>query len=525
MADKKLSPRQQMINMMYLVLTAMLALNVDSAVIERFININSTLETQLQENIKRNDNTVKGILTAVEEKGNRAADMAVLNRAKEVRDETNRVLAGVSKMKEDVVALSGGIDESGNLVGAKDMDKLATYMIRQKRGDSLKLLLNNYAGFLSGLTGQQFAPIALDGKEDPYFSTRPNQRSKDFKELLFEMTPTAGGLASISQLMNKVVDYETNALTRLAEQVGAKDQAFDRIVPMVLPESKIVAAGAKYSAKMFIAASASGVTPTMRLNGSPLTVGPDGMGLVEFTATGGTYDADDRIRKTFTAEIDLGDSTYRQEIEYFVAKPVIQIQSASVQALYRNCGNKLDVRVPALGASYNPNFTVKGGSVIGGKGGQVTIVPTAPTCELSVFSSGNFIGTTEFRVRPIPKPDIVMKANGAAVDEKRGLQQVPRTVSLDAVADDDFRNFLPDDARYRVTQWEITLARGPRPIQQKQINGPEANIADWVSQARPGDRIVVEIKQVQRMNFQRETEEVQINLGSRVKQIPIVSNN
>ena len=513
-----------MINMMYLVLTAMLALNVDSAVIERFININTTLESQMQENVKRNDNTIQGIFGAVEEKGNRPDDIKVLDKAKQVRDETNRVLGTVNRMKEEIVALSGGIDESGNLVGAKDMDKLATYMIRQKRGDTLQNVLNNYAGFLSGLTNLEFAPIALDGKDDPYFSTRPNQRSKDFKELIFEMTPTAGGLASISQLMNKVVDYETNALSKLAEQVGAKDQSFDRIYPMVMPESKIVAAGAKYSAKMFIAASASGITPTMRMNGTSLPVGPDGIGMVEFTATGGTYDADDRVRKTFTAEIDLGDSTYRQEIEYFVAKPVIQIQSASVQALYRNCGNKLDVRVPALGAAYNPSFTVKGGTSIGGRGGQVTIVPTAPTCELSVYSSGNFIGTTEFRVRPIPRPDIVMKANGAAVDEKRGLQQVPRTVSLDAVADEDFRSFLPDDARYRVTQWEITLARGPRPIQQMQVNGPEANISGWIPQARPGDRIVIEIKQVQRMNFQRETEDVQINLGSRVKQIPIVSN-
>ena len=51
-----------------------------------------------------------------------------------------------------------------------------------------------------------------------------------------------------------------------------------------------------------------------------------------------------------------------------MAKPVIQIQSASVQALYRNCGNKLDVQVPALGSAYNPSFKITGGSSVGGKG-------------------------------------------------------------------------------------------------------------------------------------------------------------
>ena len=80
MAGAKETPRQKMIGMMYLVLTAMLALNVDSAVLERFELINGTLEEQIKNNGVRNGTTVRGIAAAVEEKGNREDDMAVLNR-------------------------------------------------------------------------------------------------------------------------------------------------------------------------------------------------------------------------------------------------------------------------------------------------------------------------------------------------------------------------------------------------------------------------------------------------------------
>jgi gliding motility-associated protein GldM len=520
MAGVKETPRQKMIGLMYLVLTAMLALNVDSAVLERFIYIDQTLEQQVSENSKQNSQVVQGIAATVEEKGNRGPDLKVLETAKQVRERTNKTIQYTKQIKQGIIDYSGGFDEEGRLVGARDMDKIATYMIQQKRGDSLKVVLNDYVDFLNKTVGTSFSPIANDGKDDPYFKNIPNQRMKDFKSLLFESTPTAGGLASISQLMNKVLSYESVALERLADKVGAKDISFDRIIPMVLPESKLVAAGGKYKAQLFVSAASSGVTPTMRVNGKPIPV-IDGMGQIEFPATGGNYDKSGRAVKKFTAEIDLGDTTYNSVIEYVVAKPVIQITSASVQALYRNCGNKLDVQVPALGASYNPTFKATGGSLISGKGGKVTAIPTGKEYKLSVYSNGQFIGTETFRVKPIPTPDLILKAGGKMVDEKRGVSKVPREVTLDAVPDPDFAQFLPDDARYMATAWEVTLARGSRPIETKRVSGRRANLQSFISKARKGDRIVIEIKEVQRKNFRGETEVIKINVGQRIKQFPI----
>ena len=521
MAGAKETPRQKMIGMMYLVLTAMLALNVDSAVLERFELINGTLEHQIENNGKRNNTTVKSISAAVEEKGNREADVAVLKKAQEVRTKTDEIISYMNQLKAEIVEFTGGVDDEGKLVGAKDMDKIATYMIRQKRGEELKQKLEGYTAWLSSVTGKDYPSIALDGKEDPYWSKIANQRSKNFSQLMFESVPTAGGLASMSQLEGRLLDYEEEALSILSQNVGAKDISLDKLVPMVLPESQLVAAGAKYKAKMFISGTVAGITPTMKLDGNSIPVDSEGFGKVEFTARADKYDANGQQRKKFMAEIAIGDQIFKQQIDYTVAKPVIQIQSASVQALYRNCGNALDVRVPALGAAYNPTFRVKGGSTQGGRGGKVTVIPTAPSIDLSVYSDGIFIGTEKFRVKQIPRPELVLKEGSAVISLKNGVDKVPRRLVFDAVADPDFAEFLPKDARYRVTRWEVILARGTRPIDTKRVNGPTADLSDWVARAKPGDRIVVEAKEVQRMNFRDERENVRIGINEAVKSVTI----
>jgi hypothetical protein len=138
-----------------------------------------------------------------------------------------------------------------------------------------------------------------------------------------------------------------------------------------------------------------------------------------------------------------------------------------------------------------------------------------------VYSNGQFIGTQSFRVKPIPKPDLILKAGGKMIDEKRGVTKVPQNITLDAVPDPDFAQFLPDDARYLVTAWDVTLARGARPVATKKVTGRRANLQSFIPKARKGDRIVIEIKEVQRKNFRGEKEVVRINVGQRIKQFPI----
>jgi len=527
MAGGKETPRQKMIGMMYLVLTALLALQVSNTVLEKFIFIDRSLEQSADGSKTQNAGTVDRIRTAVEEAGNREEDVAVLDKAREVREQTNQILAELDALKEEFVVMTGGTDEDGTYKGGKSEDEVANLMVRQGKGEELKKSLNGYAAYLTEVTGNEVSPIALDAKENPVFKDNPDQKMKSFSELTFQNTPMVAGLASLSQLKNEVLSRETVALDYLARQVGAADMKFDNIVAMVRPQSNVVAAGTKYKADLFIAASSSAVDPVMTVDGKSIPV-DGGMGQIEFTAQAGSYDADNKAEKSFKAAITIeqgaNKETYEETFTYYVTKPVIQVQSQSVQALYLNCGNELQVNVPALGTAYDPSFSAKGGTAIeGSKTGQVTIIPKAPKVTLSVSSGGYNLGSENFSVRRVPKPIITVKGpGGGLVNMQQGeTASRLRSIKVEAVADEDFASFLPKDARFRVAEAEIILARGSRPIGKASLSNQTANLGRLMSQAKSGDRLVIEVKKVQRANFRNEIEEVPLSASERFINVPL----
>ncbi len=510
MAGKNETPRQKMIGMMYLVLTALLALNVSKTVLEKFVTLSDTLHGTVVESKVKNAETVANIEKQVGILGNRPKDTKVLTSAQTIRSKTDEVLAKIQDFKTQI---EGPRDEADQLVGIDNEVNVGQIMVVNKGGDELRDVLNGYTEFLKSETGLDFPKMALDADENPQYKDDPNQKGKDFKTLNFEHTPMAAALAQLSQFESEIMNHESTALSNLAEKVGAEDVKFDKIVPMVRPDSRIVAAGAKYRAEMFISASSTAVTPTMKKDGKDIKV-EDGKGIVEFTATPGKYDKEGLAKKTYKAEITIkkpggSDTTYTEEIEYFVAKPVIQIQSDAVQALYLGCGNNLQVNVPALGTAYNPSFTSSGAKCYPGKQkGKVTVVPNAKEVALTVSSGGNRIGTEKFKVRPVPKPSIALFTRGKPVNEKSGEKiSNMRSISIKALAEEGFKAFLPDDARYRVTKWTITLARGPRPVGTPiSATGQEVNISRLMKTAKPGDRLSIDVKQVKRRNFRNQTE-------------------
>ncbi|REE00496.1 type IX secretion system motor protein PorM/GldM [Marinoscillum furvescens] len=535
MAGGKETPRQKLIGMMYLVLTALLALNVSTTVIDKFVFLDDSLVRANKESEERNTQILESIVKTVDDTGNRPEDAKVVEVAQEIRAEAARVITELSELKATLVDLTGGYEEghqpeykgdARHLKGKTDYDKVGHYMMPEEEGGEghgarLKEVLNGYAEFvrekLIALGAEEgeltyFRPIALDADEDPIYQKDPNQQGKSFAALAFDSSPTPAGLATISEFQSRVLNYETGALDFLSGKVGAGDLKFDVIVPMVKPESKYVAAGTKYSAKMFIAASSSGVTPTMTYNDNEIPVDASGQGLVEFTANASKFDENGLARQTYKAAITITqpggrDTTFTQDIEYFVVKPTIQIQSQSVQALYLRCGNKLDVQVPQLGVAYNPSFSASNAQTYTGSAkGQVTIVPTSvKEVELKVSSNGNFIGSRNFGVRRIPAPEIKAYTDQGEVNMKTGIPAKTPRLYLNAIPDESFQQFLPDDAKFRVAEAQITLVSGG--IGRRTITvGQTANLGQLTAQARKGDQLVIEIKKVQRQNFRKDVE-------------------
>jgi gliding motility-associated protein GldM len=523
---EKLSARQKMIGMMYLVLTAMLALQVSSSVLDKFILINKSLEKSIQKQEAENSIRLERIKKLVSETGNRAKDIEVLNLALAIRKETNQALAYVESLKGEMIEKSGGKDpKTGRPKSIKDDAGVAQIMLNAGKADELKKLLNGYMEHLSKHGYKVYKPIALDAKDSDLFKNDPNQQSKTFAVLNFEKTPLGAALATLSQFATEITYAEADMFEILAGKLGADDVKFDKIFPLIKPQSNIVAAGSKYEAELLVAASSSVFEPEMFMDNTKLNV-QSGVGKISFLTTPGSYDKNGLAKKTFKAAIRLkvpgGDSTFYTDVDYFVAKPVIQVQSASVSALYLNAGNELNVQVPALGVSYNPQFKVQGATVVTGTArGVVTVIPNAAEVKLNVYNNDSFLDVISFKVRAIPKPTIQITAGGKTINERMGIPAPgPRKLEIKAIPDEGFLSFLPKDARYRVSEWEVTLARGSRPLQVKKVlQQQEVTLSDFAALAQSGDRIVVEVKKVERLNYKNEIEVV--NLGTVVHNIPI----
>ncbi|MFD2246911.1 gliding motility protein GldM [Pontibacter ruber] len=527
MAGGKETPRQKMIGMMYLVLTALLALNVSSAILLKFQFLDESLKEVNNKTVTDNAGVLTNIRSAVDKGGNRSSDQRVLTTAESIRKETSEVVNYLRSVREKLIKETGGLNEENHYVNPESNDVVAINMIGgKKNGEAYKLKdkLDNYAKFLRQYNPNMPASIANDGKDDPVAKNDKTQRNKDFAELNFEDTPLVAALAVLSQKESEVLKYEADALQKLATQVGADIIKFEKIFAMARAESKTVAAGTKYRADMFIAASSDAITPKMSFQGRPVKV-ENGKGMVEFTAAASNYDAEGNSKQQWKGQITINqngkDTTFTVVEEYVVAKPVIQVQSASVQALYFQCANELNIQVPALGAVYDPSFSASGGTAIkGAKKGQVTVIPSSTEVKLNVSSGGNAIGSETFKVRPIPKPELVAKVNGRPIDGKRGIPAASfRAVEIQAVADEGFKQFLPQEARYRVTKWRAYLVRGSSPIDQQEINGPSANLTSFAAKANKGDRVVVEVLDVKRLNYKGSP--VDVNVGEQIYNIPL----
>ncbi len=528
MAGGKETPRQKMIGMMYLVLTALLALQVSNAVLEKFAIINVTLEELATDSETKNAAQVAAIVDAGKGKTNPKVLEAVAN-AQKVRELTKAAIDYTNQLKKTMIDQSGATEVDEKVINDHS-SKVASMMITGPKGKEYEKKLNEYVASLRQLTGLEFATLAKAPKDIDFFKNDPDHNKKDFLTFTFENTPSIAALSSVTEIQTEIYAYEMKALEKLAKDADAGTVKFEVIVPMVRPKSSIVAAGDKYEADMFITASAEGLTPLMFRNGQKLDVVPDPetkimVGKVSFPASASSYDANNMSKQTFDAEIRLGDSPdqiYKRKIEYFVAKPVIRVTTGNRPTLYLNCGNSVSIEVPSLGTNYNPNFSAKGAELVkGDKPGKVTIVPKERKVSVTVTNGGATLGTEEFDVKPIPRPKYVARDNqGKDIDLKNGIKGGSATgLRISADADENFKNEVPKDAVYRIRNMEVSLVRGTTRVASVNPTSEIVDLTPWRSQMRPGDRIVVDIKGATRKTFQGEDEKVSV--GTEIINIPI----
>lgn len=546
MSSEKLSPRQQMINMMYLMLTAMLALNVSTVVLDKYGVINANLEHSTQKTFKFCETKIQQMQKAVSDSGNKEKDVEKLKIAQDVLQKTTDVCETLNQMKLDMVNLSGGWDKKNHKKpkDGKNDHVVVKYMIKEENADRLKNIINQHIDYLNNLSDLRFDYLAVDGEKDPYFYDDPNQSDKPYGILNFDNhVPLVAAMSTISGYQSSLITDCSDIIDVLFNTVGADQLKFDIVRPLLTSDSNMVVAGMNYRADLFLGASSSAIIPKMFIDGKEIKVSQDGIGQVSLpTPVNVKFDKDGVSLQKIKATIKQLNPATGEEIvtdrffEYKIVKPSLDIQSGAVSALYKNCGNEMVVKCSALGPNYSPIFKVTGGDVIRDPNNKekITIIPSNDfqnikdaKVVLQVFNGPNLLGNVEYPIRKVPIPQVSVLANNKLADEKKGVNpDIIKNLAIKITPDESFASFLPKDANYKVTKWVVSAIKGTSALFTKNIENQNyftfsGNEKMVLYQA---DRILVEIKNVVRINCKGEEEGV-FEAGSMViKNIPVSVN-
>src|SRR6476661_4765869 len=200
MAGGKETARQRMINIMYLVLLAMLALNVSDTILNAFKNLNDSLDVS-KTNV---NNSVDALFASFEQtklKDEPQRARPIYEKAKQARAIAAELNDHIESLKKEFVKQGQGYDpESGDLVERANLDIAPGMMINQKKGAVLKKLINDTREKLIGLLEPKeranvtFSLEALDPKKSV-------EGKKTWEEVNFgEGTPLTAAMTILTKL-------------------------------------------------------------------------------------------------------------------------------------------------------------------------------------------------------------------------------------------------------------------------------------------------------------------------------------
>jgi gliding motility-associated protein GldM len=429
MAHEKLSPRQKMIGMMYLVLTAMLALNVSKEAVEAFKKVDKGLTQTVANYVIKNNLIYQEFDRAAAENPAKAgkyktAAYAVKQRADEAYDyiqglkieiinkaegPENLAVKGNEVIVEEVKRIDDTNIPSEILIGANSNGKAG----------ALKAILAEYREFLiTTLEGKNpTAEEALRSSLNTADGKNKDNETEPWETLNFQTLPLVAVICILSEYQVSVRNAETEVLNYLYSQIDASSFKFNKLTAIVIPQSNYVTQGGSYEAQVFISATDTTQKPEITINGgSKLEIDETGKGIYRASATSiGTKKWGGVIALKAP---DGSIKTYNFDSQYVVGEPNVIVSPTAMNVMYYGIPNPIDVSVPGVSPDkisikvVNGTFTTE--KVKNPKGvnfkGSWAVKPTEVGQVVQVIATANINGKTvqyppyDFRVKPIPPP-------------------------------------------------------------------------------------------------------------------------
>lgn len=469
------TPRQRMIGMMYLFLTAMLAINVSPQVLEGFILVDEGLRKSNENFELRNKDIYDAFATQY--KLNPIKVEHWNNGATSVKAKADTMVNFIQHWKEVLAKTADGPLGHPDSLQSKDNYDIpgqimlpATKQPKNWPGVELKNRLETYRAELIGLIDPREAILrsAIESNLDTSAPTGTEEGIKTWEQNLFSEVPMAAVMALMSKLQNDVRNTETMAIQYLFRQITAKDFKVNDVEALIIPTSTYIVKGGKLEAKILLAASDTTKRPEIEVNGTPLPLDAKGIYEKICNETG---------NKTLSARIiiedDQGNKTpYDQTLEYQVVEPFATVSATKMNVLYAGVENPISISVPGIPAN-KIEARLGGINLPAAKDGKGYIaIPKKPgNTKITVFAEidgkTQQIGTgMPFRVKALPDPlgfivykKKVKNAQGKLVDQTvkfRGgnITKGQLLSSSGLIAE------LPDadfEIKYKLTGFDITL--------------------------------------------------------------------
>ena len=420
-------PRQLMINIMYIVLTAMLALNVSAEIFNAFKVLNQGLiESSLALDYS-NEPMQHAIYEAAKAK---PSLQTYADKVEPIRNEAEILSEYISGIKDSIISTSGGYridpdtqEYTDELVGEKDIDATTRILVEnptrnslsEPKGEELKEKLTEFKSKILEHIDEDdrerfLKEIAVSVDDE----TWRNRGKASWSHMNFDRMPVQAVIPIFNKYINDVKSTEAAALNYLGKKVGIgkEDVVLSEFTVVAAPEKSYIIKGEPYNADIFLTASAgsdSGTKVKLSVNGSPLRLDEKGRGQYSINTSeigAKKYTATANVYNPITEET----VTYTKEFSYEVGERSVAISATKMNVLYIGVDNP--VEISAAGTSSNSlkaNMTGAGGGEIrrAGDGSFIVNVRT-PTkreeyAKINVTADG--LNTSKnFRVKRIPDP-------------------------------------------------------------------------------------------------------------------------
>lgn len=488
MAGGKETTRQKMINIMYLVLLAMLALNVSDTILEAFKTINDSLETSTT-NVST---SVDQLFTSFEQtklKDNPGRAKPIYDKAKQAAKVTGELNTLIESLKKEFVEKGGGIDEETNdIKNRSSVDIGFDIMINQKKATELKNKINETREKLLEILGPKDAQSVT-------FSLEANDPKKavgtkrTWEQVNFgEGVPLTAGVAILSKIQADNKNAESDVVKRILGQMDQAVVTLDQFAAVAVAPTSYLIQGQPYQADVFLTAYDSKSNPTIKVGGSSLPV-KDGRGTYTVnTSSEGNFTWKGTIEVMGT---DGSLKTYTTpEQAYTVAKPSAVVSPDKMNVFYIGVDNPVSVSAPGISAD-KIKVSMSGGTISGGNGKYNVRVTTPGTAKVSISAQVapdkvQTLSTTEFRIKRIPDP--IAKFAGKSSGTMPTVAIKAQNALFATLENFEF------DAKFNITKFSLIIANPRSDAVVLSTNGNQLSPAmkTAISGINPGARIIFE---------------------------------